>query len=249
VEREAFPARRREYKGAAGPGQGAEGALPLFPGVVARGAFTEVGKVLDMDTWSGSLDDGGYFLGARSQDTVIFHVATKKGVFEVSRAGANAYRVIELDQSKNKEDAPRPLTANPIPTKAQSDALAADPNADASSQIDVMVIASRQAMLGEGTLAALKARTALAVQEANQSYRNSNVHTQLRLTHFEQTTYNENGDFDTDLARLVNPSDGQLDFMHTVRNYYAADMVGLGRREELNRPRFSAALIWAAARC
>jgi hypothetical protein len=197
----------------------------LFPGAVFSGKFTGTNKVMDMDAWSGTLDGGGYFLGVRSQDAVIVHVASKRGVFEVSKAGPAAYRVVELDQTKNTEDAPRTL---PVGRISSADASAASgAQADSAGQIDVMMATSRQALIGEGTLAALKARIGLGIQETNQGYAQSGVMTRLRLVHIESTSYNESGSFDTDLSRLATSGDGFLDIIQSARNYYAADMVGM----------------------
>lgn len=200
----------------------------LFPGAVFCGRFTGKDKVMDMDSWSGSLDDGGYFLGVRSQDAVILHVASKRGVFEVSKAGSgNTYRVIEIDQSKNREDAPGTLKVGKVPAAGDPSATSSDARGDSSSQIDVMMVTTRQALLGEGTLAALKARIGLGIAETNQGYAQSGVTTRLRLVHIESSSYNESGSFDTDLARLATSGDGYLDIIQSARNYYAADMVGM----------------------
>lgn len=199
--------------------------FPLFPGKVFTGVVSSTDQVMDMDSWSGSLNGGGYFFAVRSGDAVLLHVASSKGVYEVSKAGTNAYRVIELDQSKNTEDAP--MTG--VRTVAETaDSVGNDGAlADSGAFIDVMVAYSQQALAGEGSLTALKARIALGVAEMNQGYANSGVKPRVRLVHIESAGYSESGDFETDLNRLLDTDDGAMDNIHNVRNTYGADMVGL----------------------
>jgi hypothetical protein len=56
-------------------------------------------------------------------------------------------------------------------------------------------------------------------------YANSGV--TLRLVHYAQVSYNDSGDFPTDLNRLTSSSDGYMDNVHSLRNTYGADMVSL----------------------
>lgn len=201
----------------------------LFPGKSFSGVVSGAEQVMDMDSWSGTLTDGGYFLAVRSGDAVLMHVASKKGVYEVSKAGTGAYRVIELDQSKNTEDAPMKggMAIGKAPKKGDVPAGVADGTADSGAFIDIMVAYTKQALAGEGSLTALKARIGLGVVEMNQGYANSGVNPRVRLVHVESAGYDEVGDFDTDLARIVDTDDGYMDNIHNVRNTYGADMVGL----------------------
>ena len=82
----------------------------LFPGVNLTGNVTSSSKVMSMRTWRGTLTNTtGYFYAAQAGDAYVAHAATPKGVYEISKVGDGAYRVIELDQSKNREDAPGTL--------------------------------------------------------------------------------------------------------------------------------------------
>jgi hypothetical protein len=89
------------------------------------------------------------------------------------------------------------------------------------------VVYTPAALAGEGSLAALKARIALAMTETNQSYANAGITPRLRLVHIQQVSYAESGSVGTDVERLKNPSDGFIDSVHTLRNTYGADMVAL----------------------
>lgn len=194
----------------------------LFPGLNLAGKVTSSSKVMDMRTWRGKLTNSdGYFYAAQSGDAFIAHVGTKKGVYEVSKVGDGVYRVIMMDQSKNKEDAPGTLKVGDLGPAANK---AAD---DSRARIDVMVAYTPQALAGEGSLSALYARMSLAVAETNGSYLKAAVTTRIRLVHIEPVSYTESGDFQTDLNRVINPSDGYMDNVPKARNGYGADMVGL----------------------
>ena len=96
---------------------------------------------------------------------------------------------------------------------------------DTGSTIDVMVVYSNQTASAAGS--AIGAQIQQAVDTANQVYANSGIATRLRLVHYEQVSYNESGDFVTDLNRLTTSGDGYMDNVPTLRNTYGADLVSL----------------------
>lgn len=202
---------------------GASVTFNLFPGVNLTGNVTSSSKVMSMRTWRGTLTNTtGYFYAAQAGDAYVAHVATPKGVYEISKVGDGAYRVIELDQSKNREDAPGTLKVGDLKTVTTT--TEAD---DSSARIDIMVAYTPQALAGEGSQSALFARIALAVAETNGGYAKAGVTTRLRLVHIQPTAYTESGDFQTDLDRVVAPNDGYMDDVPAARNGYGADMVAL----------------------
>ena len=99
--------------------------------------------------------------------------------------------------------------------------------ADSGATIDIMVVYTDDARAAEGSTAAMKARIALAVAETNTSYANDNITTRLRLVHVEEYAYTETGNLGTDLSRLTNTTDAYFSNVHSLRNTYGADMVGL----------------------
>lgn len=202
---------------------GASVTFNLFPGLTLKGDVTSSSKVMSMRTWRGKLTNTtGYFYAAQAGDAYVAHVATLKGVYEISKVGDGTYRVIELDQSKNREDAPGTLKvgdAKTVKVTGEAD--------DSAARIDIMVAYTPLALAGEGSQSALFARIALAVAETNGGYAKAGVTTRLRLVHIQPTSYTESGDFQTDLNRVVNPYDGYMDEVPKARNGYGADMVAL----------------------
>ena len=200
-------------------------ALNIFPDASYTGKVEKVQKVAGSTSWSGTLAEvhGGYFYLVVNEGMFIAHVASTEGVYEISSVGEGVYQAIQIDQSKFLDDNPGELD-EPGPVLSEEDLGV---KADGSSLIDVMVVYTPEAIAGEGSLSALKARIALAVTETNTSYANSGVTTRIRLVHTEIVPYTETGNMSIDLSRLVNTSDGYMDDVHKLRGSYGADMVSL----------------------
>lgn len=75
----------------------------------------------------------------------------------------------------------------------------------------------------------IQAEIQLAVDLTNQALINSGAMLQLNLAATGVTSYQESGDFDVDLDRLQDTSDGHLDFIHATRDLWnwKADIVAL----------------------
>jgi Metallo-peptidase family M12 len=68
---------------------------------------------------------------------------------------------------------------------------------------------------------------ALAIEEANQSFRNSGIgNVQIEVAHAYQTTYVESGSHFEHVFRIAGKNDGYMDEVHALREQYKAD-VGL----------------------
>jgi Metallo-peptidase family M12 len=68
----------------------------------------------------------------------------------------------------------------------------------------------------------------LAIEEANQAFRNSNIgHVKLRLVHTYQTDYVEEGTHFDHVWRFADKGDGYMDEVHGLRDKYRADVAML----------------------
>jgi hypothetical protein len=69
----------------------------------------------------------------------------------------------------------------------------------------------------------------LAVSETNTAYAQSGISTRLRLvkTHYDASYNDKTTSWETTLGYLRNNGDGQLDYVHAMRNQYGADFVSL----------------------
>lgn len=186
--------------------------------------------------WWGSLagKPNGYFYMVVADDVFIAHIASPEGVYEVKFMGNGLYEVQQLD--------PDSFTDHPEGVVISEEGFYSDEMefsdlvvtegdlsaaADNGSTIDIMVAFTTNARNTNGGLNGIKALIALAVLETNVGYANSGVNPRLRLVHIEEYSYTESGSLDTDLSRLVNSSDAYFTTIHSLRNTYAADMVGL----------------------
>ncbi len=99
---------------------------------------------------------------------------------------------------------------------------------DDGSVIDMLVVYTEEARLGEGGTAAIEALIALSEAETNQAYANSLItNTQINVVLTYEVDYIESGSSGTDRAALTDPSDGFMDEIHDLRMEYAADVVAM----------------------
>lgn len=197
-------------------------AFDLFGNARFTGVVKQVAEEGGAVTWSGELKDvgKGYFYVVSVDGVVIAHVASARGVYEISNAGGGLYRVIELDQRKNREDAPGKIKVGTSISKGQAAARGA-------KTLDIVVFYTDDARAAEGSSAAMRARVALAVAETNGAYQQSGVTTRLRLVHTEEVSYYETGSIGTDLTAFRTSGDGVLDQVQGVRDAFGADMAQL----------------------
>ncbi len=103
-----------------------------------------------------------------------------------------------------------------------------DPGPNDPATIDIMLVytpaASSWASTNEGGISNTISQT---MQKAQLTLDNSLTGITATLVHSAQVSYTESGSSNTDLDRLTNTSDGYMDDVHTWRNTYAADVVGL----------------------
>ena len=93
--------------------------------------------------------------------------------------------------------------------------------------IDVAVFHTPAARESAGGLDEIGAEIDLYVAEANQALEESGVRARVALVASEEVDYTEAGEYDIDIERLADPSDGHLDGVHAVRDRVGADLVHL----------------------
>ena len=138
------------------------------------------------------------------------------------------YVFMEIDQSQFPQEAdpivPEVPFADQIPQ-------ALDVVYDSGAYVDVLVVYTATARSLEGGTAEMQSLINLAVEETNAGYAASGVNHRMRLMHTQEVDYSEEYttlpyDFwSTTLSRLQGTSDNYLDFVHSLRNTYGADLV------------------------
>ncbi|HBB34752.1 MAG TPA: hypothetical protein DDZ80_09740 [Cyanobacteria bacterium UBA8803] len=93
--------------------------------------------------------------------------------------------------------------------------------------LDVMVVYTSAARRAAGGTVAMNSLIDLAEMETNQGFANSHINLQIRIVHRQEVNYLESGSSSTDLKRLINPKDGFLDSLQSLRQLYKVDAVSL----------------------
>lgn len=93
--------------------------------------------------------------------------------------------------------------------------------------IDVAVFHTPAARESAGGPDEIAAAIDLYVAETNQALEESGVGARVALVASEEVDYTEAGEYDIDIERLADPSDGHLDGVHAVRDRVGADLVHL----------------------
>ena len=98
---------------------------------------------------------------------------------------------------------------------------------DDVTTVDVAVVYTPAARELAGGTAGIDAAIDLMVAETNEAYAASGVRHRLALVERSEVRYTETGDGGNDLERLVDPEDGYMDDVHTLRDRAGADLVHL----------------------
>lgn len=207
-----------------GSGVGERVLLNLFDDAIYTAILDRVEATDQGYIWIGHLADVEYSLVTlvvHEAGLLIGKVATPSLLYEVRYDGATQM-VVELDPAAfPPEQAPIPAAVAPDP--APPPGVAAD---DDGELIDVMVVYSTDTKNALGGTAATEAHIDLAIAETNQGYANSGITQRVALVYAAEVT-DAADDFDVDLGRLQDPSDGYMDYVHTWRDTYHADDTAL----------------------
>ncbi len=185
-------------------------------------------------TWHGSLkhiSDSDMTLVVLGGDVAA---SIRKGhtIYEI-RPSAIGPQLIEVDADRLPSD------HHPIPVRreeiaaSEAEASPAVPGStpavanDNGLSIDVMVVYTTAAKDANGGQNGIEALINLGIFDANQAFTNSQINTQFNLVHTAEVSYQESGNYNTDLSRLKNTSDGFMDEVHAWRNTSKADLVAL----------------------
>ncbi len=215
---------------AAQPGESL--SLNLFDDVVLQADIRSVEQNGATTLWVGDIagvEMGQAFIVA-NQGQVAIDVSMPEGLYQVRYNGEAGYAIRQIDQAAYPEEA-TPIEINlpaaPEQSAGQADESLPGGQADSGSVITVLVGYTPAARDKAGGTTGIQNLINLAVAETNQSYANSGINQRLSLAYVTEVAYTESGDMSTDLTRLQNASDGQIDQLHSLRNTYHADLVNL----------------------
>jgi Metallo-peptidase family M12 len=102
------------------------------------------------------------------------------------------------------------------------------PKADGAKDVTINVIVAYTKKVASSYADVRRELVELAVEETNQSFRNSNLgYVKLKLVHSYQTDYVEEGEHFNHLWRFADKGDGYMDEIHGLREKYDADVAVL----------------------
>ena len=101
---------------------------------------------------------------------------------------------------------------------------------DSGTAFDVLVVYTANARSAAGGTAAMGALIDLAIDETNTIYQNSDISLEVNLVHQQEVDYDEGtsaAEFAQALYDVKARTDGEMDEVHQLRDYYVADLVSL----------------------
>jgi peptidyl-Asp metalloendopeptidase len=151
-------------------------------------------------------------------------------LYRVRSVGGGVHVVIRIEESAFPDDEPpshqdreRESALELVPSGAADSTLASR-----TPVIDVLVAYTPAAETAQGGAASTQALIQLAIDETNQSYRNSRIDAQLRLVRTHKVSYDETTQsYETILSSFSGNGDGFMDEIHTQRDASAADVAVL----------------------
>jgi hypothetical protein len=224
-------------KDARNPASPAKISLTLADNAVLTASRTSVVENAGKGVWRGNIEDGGgqVTLMWWANGEIAGTVQHDGRYYSIRRIGENLHAIIELSDERMPPEHPaqllvssdrfggpqrnRPMIA-PLQPKARK------PAQNEHVTIDVLVAYTKNAASYYGDIE--RELIALAIEEANESFRISNLgNIKLRLVHTYQTDYVEEGGHFEHLWRLSDKGDGYMDEVHALRDKYRADVVVL----------------------
>ena len=220
------------------PAQHTEFAIDLFSAGTQLADLSpgnDPRRTLHHHTWTGRLKQD-----PDSDVTLVMKGAAVAGtirkgrtIYEIKPSTDGTHDVTEIDSELLPSDhhpvsvSADELAAGDVAAGMATPTLPPAAAADSSTVIDVLAVYTTTAKNANGGQNGIEALIALGISLANTAFTNSQINTQFRLVHTAEIAYPESGNYNTDLSRLRNATDGFLDDVHTLRNTHKADLVTL----------------------
>ena len=167
----------------------------------------------------------GEFLFAINRDAVAGIIrAPGTGSFHL-RSGPDDLHTLDELNLKDALDCLVGQILLPRPGDINQDTTAGE-DCDDGSVIDVLFVYTPEARIEAGGVAAMEVQIDLAIAFNNVLYDNSLVNPQMHVVYAWQLDVDE---ADVSLSRLMDPDDGYMDGVHTLRQAYGGDQVVLVR--------------------
>ncbi|MFN4257557.1 MAG: hypothetical protein ACK4Q5_21390, partial [Saprospiraceae bacterium] len=146
--------------------------------------------------------------------------------FQVFPSGNGTYFLVETNRSNIPAEDCHDLRTNPGLKSKMEDSPEASGDDPVACNIRLLVAYTNAAnnwSQSNGFGDALGLAQA-AINVTNTTYANSQVNFRVELAHLVRVGYTESGSFATDVDRFQNPSDGNMDEIHALRDLYRTDL-------------------------
>ncbi len=196
--------------------------LNLFEGENYSAFRTRIEERGDEDfSWYGSIGEEGMdnALCVVRMNNLTGIIRTDGELYSIRPLGQGFHAIIRQDPSFFPPDLPSPKVTLPSAERRKTARSGDD------GSVQHILVAYTEASLREA--GDIDSVIQLAIDETNQSYRNSDISFQVELAYSYQTDYRETGDMLLDLERLTQTDDNYMDEVHELRNLHTADMVML----------------------
>ncbi len=205
--------------------------LNLFPDVTPTGRVDwTVVRGPASYTCGGPLigESGGDFILAVEEQSVCGRVRSAiHGMFSIQSRGEDLWEILQMDTTYQPLDLDDTVSTEPRPVGVDP-ALFTMPRDEGSDPVvDIMVVYTPSARVAVGGTDAMRALIHLATDDSNRIFSNSMMRTRISLVHIQELSYDAHENAGTDLSRISNPNDGYMDDVHSYRDIYGADIVGL----------------------
>ena len=184
--------------------------------------------------WTGELTEvTGEAVLVVNGDQVTGNIRAAGELYHVQPIGGGMHAIIRVDQQAFPEEHP------PEFEEIERDSGALDPSemqrieegegdtALAEAQFRELALLVAYTPAVRSKVADVNGLIALAIAEANLSYRNSRINLVARLVDSYEANYTESGNFSTDVARFRNKNDSFMDEVHGRRDQFGADIAVL----------------------
>ncbi|PIW98499.1 MAG: hypothetical protein COZ80_10295, partial [Ignavibacteria bacterium CG_4_8_14_3_um_filter_37_9] len=207
-------------------------SIEIFDKEIIKFKNKKIEKLDENNTiWSGENNGNNIILIIRGEK-ITGSVTFQKEKYKIEPLGNGLHVLIKFDETKLPPEHPESFESgylgisdstvyNKYDLKKNNKINMLNKATTTTTTIDVFVAYTQSASDASGDIAGL---IQLAIEETNQSYSNSDISINLNLAYTTLVSYTESGSFDTDINRFINPSDGYMDNIHTLRNQYYADV-------------------------
>ncbi|WDD97485.1 M12 family metallo-peptidase [Thalassomonas actiniarum] len=195
-----------------------------------NGTLIWAGNILETASATTGLDPRNSVTFVRNNNKVTANIRLEGELYQLRPLAGSGHALITVDESQAPAD--HPAEFDHIAKAAKQDmkaAIQAKPGTDPGTPPDpgptetirIMVHYTPAAAAASGDINGL---IDLAIAETNQGYANAGVTINMELAGKYQVNYTESGNFETDLARYRETSDGVMDSIHNTRDQISADV-------------------------